>query len=244
MLLLFIMTALGRFQATKSVKELVFGGMATIGIFVLLAPLVTWSRLRIFRETGNINVAPVELRLAVAAEAIGLWSRGELEVDGDRKDHGWGRLCYTNAQTACMHLYDSGIEGDSFAYALYAWIPRIIWPDKPLMTLGEDFTVLVTGRTGTCSGAGVFGEAYWNGGWLMVVLACGYIGVVFARLSRAALRIIAHSQWVLLPCAFLGVQMGLRIDGWFAPTFILGFLIYLAYYSIIRLVTSFAQNRD
>jgi hypothetical protein len=243
-LLVFIMTALGRFQATKSVKELVFAGMATVGIFVLLAPLVTWSRLRLYRETGNLNMAPAQLRLAVAAEALDLWSRGELEFEGDRKDHGLARLCYSNAQTACMYLYDSGIEGDSFAYALYGWIPRIIWPDKPIMALGEDFNVLVTGRTGTCSGAGVFGEAYWNGGWLLVLLTCAYIGALFAWLSRTALRIIARSEWIFLPCAFIGMTMGMRPDDWFAPTFITGFAMYLAYYSLIRLVSSFAQSRD
>jgi hypothetical protein len=143
-----------------------------------------------------------------------------------------------------MHLYDSGSQGDSFAYALYSWIPRVIWRDKPTFSLGEDFTLLVLGRTGTCSGAGVFGEAYWNGGWLVVVLTCAYIGVVFACLSRTALRIIAHSEWVFLPCSFLGMMMGLRLDDWFAPTFVTGFLMYLVYYSLIRLVIGFGQNRD
>lgn len=243
-LLIFIMAALGRFLATKKIKEVVFAGIATLGIFILIVPLVNWSRLRIYRETGSVGVAPFELRLAVAAEALELWVKGELEVEGNSNDQGWGRLSYSSPQTACMHLYDSGVAGDSFAYALYGWIPRFIWRDKPIMTLGEDFHALVQGRTGTCSGAGVFGEAYWNGGWLVVMLTCCYIGALFAWLSCTALRIIAHSEWIFLPCAFLGMTMGLRIDDWFAPTYVTGILLYLVYYSVIRLVTSFAQNRD
>jgi hypothetical protein len=243
-LLVFIMAALGRFLAKKKVKELVFAGVVTLGIFIIIAPLVTWSRLRISRETGNASVAPFELRLAVTAEALELWLKGELEIEGDTNDRGWGRLCYTPTQTACLHLYDSGFAGDSFAYALYSWIPRFIWSDKPTMSLGQDFTLMVKGRIGTCTAAGFFAEAYWNGGWLLVVLTCVYVGVLFAWLSRAALRIIAHSEWVFLPCAFIGMSMGLRLDDWFAPTFVTGFLMYLVYYFIIRLVTGFAQTRD
>lgn len=243
-LLVFITTALGRYLATKRVKEFVLFGVATISIFYLIAPLITWSRYRLYRETGNLSIGSFELRLAISAEALDLWSQGALVVEGDRDDSTWARLYYANTQTACMHLYDSGHAGDSFAYALYSWIPRFIWHDKPAMTLGEDFNVLIVGKTGTCSGAGVFGEAYWNGGWLAVVLACGYIGALFAWLSRTALRIIAHSEWVFLPCAFLGVLMGLHPDSWFAPTFITGFLMYLVYYFLIRLVTGFVQDRD
>jgi hypothetical protein len=243
-LLVFIMVTLGRFMAKRNVKEFLISGVVILGIFFLIVPLVTWSRLRIRHETGNVNAASFELRTAVAVEAVEVWLKGELEIEGSTEDGGWGRLCYTNPEIACMQLYDSGIVGDSFAFALYNWIPRFLWHDKPIMTLGEDFTILLSGRAGICTGAGVFGEAYWNGGWLMVVLACGYIGVLYAWLSRTALKVVAHSEWVFLPCAFLGITMGLRIDDWFAPTFVSGILLYLVYYAVIRLATSFAQNRD
>lgn len=243
--LVFIMTALGRFQATKNVKGLVLSGIVTLGLFVPLARLVTWNRLRVGREAGSLCVAPLDLRLAVAAEAFETWwLRGELEIENDTEDHGWARFCYANTQTAGMDLYDAGFAGDSFAYALYGWIPRFIWPDKPIMTLGEDFTLMIVGMTGISSGPGAFGEAYWNGGWLLVVLACGYIGALFAWLSRVALRIIANSEWLLLPCALLGITMGAYSVDWFAPTYIIGSLFYLVYYFGIRLVVSVGQNRE
>lgn len=241
LLLVFIMVALGRFLAKRNVREFIFAGLATLGIYFLVSPLVAWGRMRIERETGDFNQAPLGLRLTIAAQGLELWSRGALDIDHSHQAR-WTRLCYASPQTAAMHLYDSGYAGDSFALALSAWVPRLLWPDKPIVTVGEDFTELILGRRGTCTGIGIFGEAYWNGGWPMVILACGYVGVLFAWLSRTALVMLARSEWLLLPCAFIGIRLGLRLDDWFVG-YIIGFLLYLMYYFIIRLVMGNDPNR-
>jgi hypothetical protein len=240
LLLVFIMIALGRFQARRNVKELAFAGIAIFVIYLLLSPLMAWQRIELAREYGHFGVAPIDARLSVTARGLELWSRGALDVEHSEQGW-WSRICYAHMQTACMHLYDSGVVGDSFAFALYGWVPRYLWPDKPIMNLGQQFTLFVRGID-NATGAGAFGEAYWNGGWLMVVLACGYIGVLFAWLSRTALTMLARSEWLLLPCAFIGIWDGLRIDDWFAPTYVTGFILYLVYYFLIRLVMDHGQK--
>lgn len=240
-LLVFIMVALGRFLARGNVKEFIFTGLATLCLYFLVSPLVTWGRHQIALETGDLNKASLGLRWAVGVRGLELWSRGALESDDSQKQNWWVRFCYANVQTAAMHLYDSGATGDSFAMVVYGWIPRFLWPDKPIFTVGEDFTELILGYRGSATGIGVFGEAYWNGGWPMVILACGYIGVLFAWLSRTALGMLARSEWLLLPCAFIGIMLGLRMDDWFVG-YVTGVILYLVYYFLIRLFIGNVQN--
>lgn len=241
--LVFIMVALGRYLARRNVKEFIFAGAIVLGIYVWVGPLVSWSRDQVVLETGNLNKASFGLRFDIAVRGLELWLRGGLENENSKQDW-WGRLCFANAQTAGMNLYDSGSVGESFSIALYAWIPRFLWKDKPVLNPGEDFTVLIKGSSsvGTATGPTAFGEAYWNGGWLMVVLACGYVGVVFAWVSRTALLMLARSEWLLLPCAFIGVMMGMRMEAWFAGNYVIGFALFLVYFFLIRLVAGMTRN--
>jgi|GEM_PF-1089601 hypothetical protein len=241
----FIMAALGRFMAKRDFKTLVFSGIATV-IFYLafLSTFTGWARTEIAHENGgSIFWAPLSLRLSVAARGLGLWLQGEMAEDYVEHRSWLTRQCYTSQQNAALHLYDAGVVGDSYMFALYGWIPRYLWPDKPLMLLGQDFNELTQRARGTYSGPGAFGEAYWNGGWLLVILSCAYMGVLFAWLSHTALRMMARSEWLLLPCAFIGIEMGLYLDNWFAPTYIMGFMFYLLYYLLIRLIFGNAQTK-
>jgi hypothetical protein len=241
-ILVFIMVALGRYLARRNIKEFGLAGIGVLCLYVVLGPLVSWSRDQVAFETGDSHIAPFSVRFSIAARGLDLWSRGAIETDSS-KQYWWGRLCYTNMEAAAMNLYDSGSSGDSFSVALYGWIPRFLWPDKPVVSLGEDFTILIKGKSGvgTATGPAIFGEAYWNGGWFVVVLACGYVGVVFAWIARTSLLMLARSEWLLLPCAFLGIMMGMRMDTWFAPNYITGFALFLVYYFLIRLVMGVIQ---
>jgi hypothetical protein len=233
-LMVLVMATLGRYLARRRMKELVLGAAITFGVYVLLVPLVAWGREQILLEHGNSVQAPLSERLAIVGRAFELASRGQLEFE--RKGGWWARLSYANAQALAMDLFDRGRAGDTFGLAVYGLVPRFLWPDKPVIEPGLDFTEMALGHRGSHTGIGVFGEAYWNGGWLFVVLACCYIGILYTWLSRTALGMLARSEWLMLPCAFLGIMLGARIDDWFAPAFFSGMLIYLAYYLCIRAV--------
>jgi hypothetical protein len=74
--------------------------------------------------------------------------------------------------------------GETMRYATYAFIPRILWPDKPALTRGAWFYTYVGGsprESEATSSLGItaVGELYWNfgvGGVLagMLVIGCGY----------------------------------------------------------------------
>ena len=90
---------------------------------------------------------------------------------------------YANAQAFAMHNYDEGHPGDSAKLALIAWIPRAVWPNKPIIESGVGFHERMTGDSGPSFGVGFFAEAYWNGGWALVILVSAVVGWLFATLG-------------------------------------------------------------
>ncbi len=74
--------------------------------------------------------------------------------------------------------------GETMRYATYAFIPRLLWPDKPAVTRGAWFYAYVGGshresEATTSLGITAPGELYWNfgvGGLLlgMFAIGCGY----------------------------------------------------------------------
>lgn len=68
---------------------------------------------------------------------------------------------------------------DIFFAPLHAWIPRLIWPTKPLGIQGLWYTQVVLGMEHfSATGMGPFTYLYFAGGFIAVILAFFFIGVV------------------------------------------------------------------
>lgn len=126
----------------------------------------------------------------------------------------WSRLNYANTQTFAMFDYDVGTPGDSLMLALIAPIPRVLWPDKPIIESGREFYRRLTGRDTATFGIGFFAEAYWNGGWLAVVLTSCAIGWLFGKITLVIASEQAAGNLWILPIALLWIRGGARVDGW------------------------------
>lgn len=126
----------------------------------------------------------------------------------------WTRLSYANAQTFAMFDYDGGTPGDSLMLALIAPIPRVLWPDKPIIESGKEFYRRLTGRDTATFGIGFFAEAYWNGGWLAVVLTSCAVGWLFGKITLVIAAEQAIGNLWILPIALLWIRGGARVDGW------------------------------
>jgi hypothetical protein len=81
--------------------------------------------------------------------------------------------------------------GDTMSYAMYAFIPRLLWPNKPILNRGAWFTAYLGGaaraeEATTSTGISAAGELYWNFGVPgMAVGMCG-IGLLYGLLWRMA----------------------------------------------------------
>jgi hypothetical protein len=82
-------------------------------------------------------------------------------------------------------------EGATMAYAAYAFIPRLFWPDKPGVTQGGWFAYYAlfgvsSERSNTSLGITAIGELFWNFGITGVIVGMFFIGALFGGLWRLA----------------------------------------------------------
>ncbi len=236
----FVALALGVFLARRRVVELGALAGAVALVYVAVWPLVIWGRGELARgataeasETAGTGAGPGE-RWRTLREG---WATGELVEEAYRTSYQgwWFRLSYANAQAFVMREHDLGRPGTSVAGAPWVYVPRAVWPGKPRFSdAGAELTRLMFGHGGSSTGAGVFAESYWSFGWVGVLLVGAWLGALFALLTRPALEALARLDLAFLPCAWIGMKMGFRIDGWLVTDFVgpLGF--YLAWWALLR----------
>jgi hypothetical protein len=83
---------------------------------------------------------------------------------------------------------DGPYQGKTLEYLAYAWIPRFVWPEKPLIAKGSWFAYrigqarLFNGRITNSVNMTIPGELYLNFGWLGAFLGLLGYGVLLAAL--------------------------------------------------------------
>lgn len=89
---------------------------------------------------------------------------------------------------------DDRFWGESYTYWTFAWVPRALWPDKPVVTLGPYVKQEVLGIRNTVGGVNPTGpgEAFLNFGWLGMLVGFGlgalYRAIEYLTLSPGGLR--------------------------------------------------------
>jgi hypothetical protein len=81
--------------------------------------------------------------------------------------------------------------GDTMDYLAYAFIPRLVWPDKPAVSRGAWFTVYLRGASNeedasTATALTAAGELYWNFGLWAVIVGMIVLGTLIGILWRIA----------------------------------------------------------
>jgi len=122
--------------------------------------------------------------------------------------------------------------------ALFAVIPRAIWPDKPSVGGGGDVVSRFTGiifAAGTSVGAGQILEYYVMYGWVSLIMLMFLHGALLAFIGCLASRALAQGQLFMFVRAMLAgialVQPGgnlSEITSSFIAALIAGFLLQLA----------------
>lgn len=194
--------------------------------YLVITPIVSRGRIYIGGNPASISDRIEALQLA--------WDADKSENPGPSTQGWWTRLCYANAQAFCLRRYDAGMPGDTFGLILPAVVPRMLWPDKPIMTPGFEFNQLVTHNRRSSSAPGVFAEAYWNSGWPAVLFTCAYLGLLFNWFTRVAFRYVAARDVRWLPFGVGGLLMGASVTDWFASTYVGGALTYVAYFFLLN----------
>lgn len=156
------------------------------------------------------------------------------------------RLSYINQLTNVVALVEKKgfYNGFTLSYFGYAFIPRFLWPEKPLIKQGQWFAQESglaykdrKGRVNNSINMTVPGEFYLNFGWWGVLIGCVLFGAFFAFLWNNT-QGETLASWAFRYYLLFGAMAGLGADLQVVVTLSAFFIIYQVYfwgYSRIRL---------
>jgi hypothetical protein len=202
---------LGRYLCRPTLWPLI-RSILILGVFYVfvLSPFVSFARIAF----GSFGVTNVE-DLGESVETYGDNGKEALAMIQPGVQAWWTRFNYANVQAFTMESYDEGVPGKSLSALPFILVPRVLYHDKPLMMPGRELTFLIQGdNVITSTGLGFYGEAYWNGGWGMVLVVSVCLGVILMIFGRFAMTMIATRQFAYMPVIMIGIWMGLRPDEW------------------------------
>lgn len=131
--------------------------------------------------------------------------------------------------------YDRGHPGNSLEDAVYSFVPRFLWPEKPVIQVAAELSTLATGEVGNSVSAGYFAESYWNFGWIGLPMLLCPVGIFFNLATHFAGRVIERKDWLYLPILFLNLKVALLVDAWYVG-FVGTIAQGLALYVVLRIV--------
>lgn len=239
-----IMVALAFVYNRPSAKNLILSAIAILFIFNFLQPLVTYGRGGTIACCGEIEapMSPAQ-RWQIVQEYFR--SDGSNDGEDDEVNYAVIRLSYVNAGTFVISQYDAGQPGDSFSSSYLAFIPRFIWPDKPITTdVGRELGFAINGNANSAVSPGLTPEAYWNGGWLGVVFMGMAVGTILWVWSIYSLKVQQVGAWHLFVIVLLGIRVGIRFDGLFSLDFLASIPFALVGHAIIAVLNKFLLQRS
>lgn len=209
-----VMMMLAYFYAKPSVTRLLVMAGTTLAVFFVSAPLVDHGRYLMQVRYGGIDApAPPDERFDMLAS---YWDPRTLVAGDEEIDYASLRFSYVNVGSFVTSLRDQGQEGDTYANALAVFVPRALWPDKPVITeTSRRLSYEATGNWNNSVAPGLAPEAYWNDGWFGVAVMGAIIGLIVSVWSVYSLAVQVAGAWYLFPVVLLGVRMGSRFDGFF-----------------------------
>jgi hypothetical protein len=213
-----VMLAMGVIYARPKVKVLATSFFA-IGIFYLMiAPIVTYSRSVLVDTYGVGAAASAPERIKI----IGSYTpEREKEINNKEVQGGWARLSYVNSGTFAINEYDAGRPGKTLGYALIVFVPRFMYPNKPVITdIARQFNASVNNNAESASSPGIAPELYWNGGWPMLIAGSMLIGILLSAISTYSVVVMKNDAYHLLFVVLIGLRMGTRMDGFLVPDLI------------------------
>ena len=217
-----------------SMKRAAFGLLAVIGIIYLSQPLVHYGRSQIaLGEPGSVSQ-----RLAVTLNYLDSQEQAELSSASERSP--LVRMSYVGPALFFMNRYDAGMPGDAHDTAFAALVPRILWPNKPIVgAAGAEAYFMVRGRTGTSLGITHFGEAYWSFGWLGAFIVFIPGGLILALMTVRSVQLVLDERWFQLPIVLLSVSIGYKVMGAWVPGMAGAFATFVVFSAIFTVIERF-----
>jgi hypothetical protein len=211
MLMPLVMVSIAFIYHRRSLFRISLFAGCFVTLFMFLSPIITHVRDMNAKYYDSAVQAKDIPGLYVSYFTTGLENDQFADVET-----GWMRLSFVNAGTFVINQYDHGMPGNSYRYLWVVWIPRVIYPEKPIITdVGRELSYAANGNYNSSSSAGLAAEAYWNGGWPLAIGVAIFLALVFGLWTIYAYEVIQRKAWHLFFVVLIGMRMAIRVDGAF-----------------------------
>lgn len=245
-----LLPAIGAYIATGNMRRLLVWALLGIITFYLSQPIFGSARsaIQIVNTEETIERATYSQRFEYLSAALA----GEVAVAdtyADSRTHPWLRLNYVPYQVHSMRMYDRGDGGDTLNEVWMYFVPRLIWPEKPVIVpLGRRWYSDFLGREvrATSIGITIYGDGYWQAGWLGVIIFSLLTGFAYGLITIISFIAVKSKDFATVPAVFLALQLSiLGTSGFFQSTIIGGLVFYTSYQLLILVIKSayFAPRR-
>lgn len=154
------------------------------------------------------------------------------------------RFDVASIQGFLIREYNSGRPGASLSNFWHTFIPRVIWPDKPIMTnVAVDLhRMYYNDQNQTSAAAPTFSaEAYWNYGFRGVAVVSFFIGLVigvFDYMCRLSLTGHFPEYYIIAIPAFIWAAF---VESWLIISYLGQFVIIMVLLVLCLFVTKLAK---
>ena len=233
LILLMIFVFLGIISHRANIKKIAICAVCVLAAYLSFQPVVMYGRGVLMTTYGTIHGTGLGERVEIITD----YAKGGRESDVSGIQWGLLRLSYINTSAFVVQRHDSGMPGSTFVDAAAVFIPRALWPDKPIITkLGTDLNDDIYGSEASSIAPGHSSEAYWNFGWFGIVPYMAVLALILAFFTRFSLVVMSDKNWLYLPVVFIGVQLGLRVDGFFVSDTLGGVWMAIVLAGVIRVL--------
>jgi hypothetical protein len=223
------------FARITALRLALVAGMV-IFAFSILQPMVAYARSMVSLE---LALDPGERMSHMADYLTGEAS----DSDADEVQVNFLRFGHTHVAAFIIDRYEHGMPSNELAKSLTALVPRVIWPEKPIVTQGaSDLYFLVSGREGSALAATTYADLYWNGGWT-ATLILGFIwgGLMFVG-TRQSLLIVRQRDWYMMPFVLLMFMIGLSQESAFTVSILVPTVMAIIAFAMLRGVRGLFQR--
>ncbi len=239
--------ALGAYLGNRSLSRLAIMLAVIAYVFVPAQNLVHIGRAAILEKSGTINDAGYLERIDIVIDYISRQPDPVPLSYGDEQRQGWWtRLNFSGEQALAMALYDAGAAGSTLSNAWIRFIPRVLWPDKPIIRpLGAEFYNISVNRQGTSNlGLPIYGDLYWNYGWAGVIVGCLLIGWLFAAMSWRSIEALKKMEFIVLPAVLIAMLSAAQgLNNFVLDSIISRLPIYFAYLFSAGLLVKYLKSK-
>jgi hypothetical protein len=202
-------------------RAIALGVLTAITYFILVAPLS--ERMRDF-PTYNGGMADLPTSATNLSAAV-----GQL---GDKREapplRFIQRFTTTPYQSYLIRQHDNGNSGESLKDVWTAMVPRVLWPEKPNITrFGAQLYNSLNRNAGSSQLSPTYtAEAYWNYGWIGLIVVSLVIGLEMGWFTRKWLNLEFNRGGgpgilvFIVPVAL----MAMFPEAWIAATYVGGFI--------------------